>query len=46
MVDKITCSFVCLGTTAMFERRGFGRQRQVAKHPRVMTKAVEKISED
>lgn len=40
----INPAFICLGTTAMFERRGFTRQRQVAKHHWVMTKAVEKAS--
>jgi len=33
-------AFICLGTTAMFERRGFARQRQVAKHHWVMTKTL------
>jgi GNAT superfamily N-acetyltransferase len=39
-------SFICLGTTAMFERRGFCRQRQVAKHHWVVTKFVKKTSSD
>lgn len=33
-------AFVYLGNTAMFERRGFERQRQVAKHHWVMTLQV------
>jgi GNAT superfamily N-acetyltransferase len=41
MMDRqVNGRFICLGTTAMFERRGFVRQRQVAKHHWVMTKAV------
>ena len=41
MTDRnIDSRFVCLGTTAMFERRGFARQRKVAKHHWVMTKTV------
>lgn len=32
--------FIYLGTTQMFERRGFVRQRQVAMHHWVMTKSV------
>jgi hypothetical protein len=35
--------FICLGTTAMFERRGFSRLRQVAKHHWVVTKTVGKL---
>jgi len=42
MTGRTTNSaFVCLGTTAMFERRGFARQRQVAKHHWVMTRQIE-----
>lgn len=33
-------TFIYLGTMAMFERRGFVRQRQVAMHHWVMTKVV------
>jgi hypothetical protein len=40
---KVNSMFICLGTTAMFERRGFVRQRQVAKHHWVMTKTVEAL---
>jgi GNAT superfamily N-acetyltransferase len=40
---KVNGSFIYLGTTAMFERRGFVRQRQVAKHHWVMTKSVEAL---
>lgn len=47
MTDRTTnLSFICLGTTAMFERRGFLRQRQVAKHHWVMTTVVAKSSVD
>ena len=47
MTDRTTnLSFICLGTTAMFERRGFVRQRQVAKYHWVVTKTVEKIDVD
>jgi GNAT superfamily N-acetyltransferase len=43
MTDRqVNGTFICLGTTAMFERRGFTRQRQVAKHHWVVTKTVEK----
>lgn len=34
-------SFIYLGTTSMFEKLGFERSRQVAKHHWVMTKQVE-----
>lgn len=37
---KIAGVFIYLGTATMFERRGFERVRQVAKHHWVMTKAV------
>ncbi|RYD70927.1 MAG: hypothetical protein EOP84_25815 [Verrucomicrobiaceae bacterium] len=39
----INGAYVCLGTTEMFERRGFVPQRQVAKHHWVMIKLVEPI---
>jgi hypothetical protein len=41
---KVDGTFICLGTIAMFERRGFARQRQVAKHHWVMTKVVNSLS--
>ena len=37
---KIAGSFIYLGTTAMFERRGFVRQRHVAMHHWVMVKDI------
>lgn len=44
MTDRTTnTAFVCLGTTAMFERRGFVRQRLVAKHHWVVTKEIESL---
>lgn len=44
MTDRTTnMAFICLGTTVMFERRGFVRQRQVAKHHWVMTKFVSSV---
>jgi GNAT superfamily N-acetyltransferase len=42
MTERTTNSaFICLGTIAMFERRGFVRLRQVAKHHWVMTRIVD-----
>jgi len=40
---QLNNSFIYLGTTGMFEKRGFERLRQVAKHHWVMTKRVEPI---
>lgn len=36
-------TFIYLGTEAMFARRGFVRQRQVAMHHWVMTKTIEPV---
>lgn len=39
---KVQGTFIYLGTTGMFEKRGFERLRQVAKHHWVMTRFVPK----
>ena len=39
----VSGAYIYLGTAAMFERRGFVPQRQVAKHHWVMTRRIEAI---